>query len=265
MEKSEVRNFLLGYLSKDISKTKVVGEDLMLIAKAKQGDKDAVKRVIENNIRIVVKLASNFKVSSDVFMDLISEGCLGIMRAIRKYDFSKGVKFSSYASIWIRHNILSYLSRNSPVRVPVRKKKILKYVKGKLKDAKDCPAEDALNDVGISPEEYQRLFAVNNVICFSELCDESSYPVFENCLVSEDEVSKKAEIEFLSGLLEEKISRLSPRERFVIEHRYGLNKKDKKKLVEIAKILGSTPEGVRYTEKNAIAKLRRMLKSELSL
>lgn len=259
MDKVEVRNFLLGYLSKDIAKTSVVGEDVRLILRAKAGDKDAIRKIIENNIRFVVKFASRFRVQGDVFMDLIGEGVLGIMNAIRLYDVSKKVKFSSYAGIWIKHNILAYLSSNSSVRIPDRKKKIMKELKSRIVLGED--GNEVLKDLGMSLDEYERISSLNGVVCFSDLSEDFS----ENILPSEGGSDDRFEEEVIISIVNDKISRLSNKERFVIEHRFGLNGNSPKRLVEIAKMIGSTPEGVRYIEKNAIAKLRNMVMNELSI
>ncbi|MEN2998358.1 MAG: sigma-70 family RNA polymerase sigma factor [Brevinematia bacterium] len=261
MEGMEMRNFLLGYLSKDIAKTKVVVEDVRLIMKAKQGDRDAIRKVIENNIRLVVKFASKFRVQSDVFMDLISEGCLGIMRAIKKYDVSKNVKFSSYASLWIKHNILEYLSRNSSVKLPSRKKKVVRDVKRRMLCSESNDSfDEILNCNGVSVVEYQILYALDNIVSFSDLSEDIQS--LENALPSKDVLCHKVENDSISALISEKLSKLSPKEQFVLEHKYGLNNKELKSLSDLARIFNSTPEGIRYVERKALKKLKVMLENE---
>ncbi|MCX8028417.1 MAG: sigma-70 family RNA polymerase sigma factor [Brevinematales bacterium] len=253
MERYEVRNVLLKYLSKDIAKTKVIEEDLITIIRAKKGDREAIRKIIENNIRFVVKLASNFRVQNDVFMDLISEGCLGIMRAIKNYDISKGVKFSSYANIWIKHYILSYLSSNSVVKLPARKKKMVKSLSV---NNSFVGVEESLVEYNMSVEEYQNMMSLNNIMFFSDISDES---VITN---KRNQVDEKIEFNHLVSIINEKVSKLSPKEQFIIEHRYGLNNKEVKRLVDIARIFKSTPEGIRYIEQKALSKLRVMLEKE---
>ncbi|MCS7299800.1 MAG: sigma-70 family RNA polymerase sigma factor [Spirochaetia bacterium] len=261
MEGVEIRNFLLGYLSKDIAKTRVIDEDALVILKAKQGDKEAITKVINNNIRLVVKFVSRFTVQNDVFIDLINEGCLGILKAIKNYDFSKGVKFSSYASIWIKHQVLMYLSSNSMVKLPVRKKKVAKSLKLNFND--DCEFEDYLEKFNMSLNEYKNILSLNSIVSLSD--DRVSFSV-ENSIPDEtSDIDKKIENEYFRELINDKLSKLSPKERFVIERRYGLNNKDQMKLSDIAKLFNSTPEGIRYIEKKALKKLKVMLSDEISI
>lgn len=261
MEGVEIRNVLLSYLSKDIAKTNIIKEDIRTIVRAKKGNKEAIKKVIENNIRLVVKFASKFRVQNDVFMDLISEGCLGIMRAIRKYDIRKGIKFSSYAIIWIKHYILTYLSESSSVKLPLRKKKILKEIDNKIEEVSDsyC-ADEILSEYRMSLDEYQKLCSVRNIINFSDLSDNSS--VFDNLVLSDVSVEEEIEKKDIENLVREKLSKLTPKEQFILEHRYGLNNKEIMRLSQIARLLNSSPEGIRYIERNAIEKLKEMFKNE---
>lgn len=261
MEGVGIRNFLLGYLSKDIAKTSVIDEDALVILKAKQGDKEAITKVINNNIRLVVKFVARFTVQNDVFIDLINEGCLGILKAIKNYDFSKGVKFSSYASIWIKHQVLMYLSSNSIVKLPVRKKKIAKSLM--VNSNGDCEFENYLERFNMSLTEYNSILSLSNVISLSDKGVSSS---IEDSIPDEtSDIDKKIEDEYVRELINDKLSKLSPKERFVIERRYGLNNKDQMKLSDIAKLFDSTPEGIRYIEKKALRKLKAMLSNELSI
>lgn len=261
MEGVGIRNFLLGYLSKDIAKTSVIDEDALVILKAKQGDKEAITKVINNNIRLVVKFVARFTVQNDVFIDLINEGCLGILKAIKNYDFSKGVKFSSYASIWIKHQVLMYLSSNSIVKLPVRKKKIAKSLRANSNG--DCEFENYLERFNMSLTEYKSILSLSNVISLS---DEGVPSSIEDSIPDEtSDIDKKIEDEYVRELINDKLSKLSPKERFVIERRYGLNNKDQMKLSDIAKLFDSTPEGIRYIEKKALRKLKAMLSNELSI
>ncbi|MGC8870483.1 MAG: sigma-70 family RNA polymerase sigma factor [Brevinematia bacterium] len=250
MGEVDIKNALLGYLSRDIAKSKVLDNNLFVIARAKKGDRDAIKELIESNIRLVVKFASNFKVQGDVFMDLISEGCLGIMRAIKKYDPSKGVKFSSYASIWIRHCMLRYLSESKNlIKIPFRKKKMVKEI---LLDA-------GKNFSSYDDSEINNINQLINVVFISDFLN-SSYS--EEFCSGVNDIENFIEKQYISLVIQEKISRLSPKEQFIIKNRFGLDGKDEKSLLEIAKILGGTPEGVRYIEHRALKKLKRMLEEE---
>lgn len=261
MEGVEIRNFLLGYLSKDIAKTKVVDEDALVILKAKQGDKEAITKLINNNIRLVVKFASRFTVQNDVFIDLINEGCLGILKAIKNYDFSKGVKFSSYASIWVKHQILMYLSSNSIVKLPTKKKKIAKSMN--LNFAKEWELEEYLEQFNMSLDEYRNILSLNNIVSLSD--DRASYTIENSIPDEKNSVDEKIEHEYLKELINDKLSKLSPKERFIIERRYGINNKDQMKLSDIARLFNSTPEGIRYVEKKALKKLRTMLSDEICI
>lgn len=253
MKELDVRNVLLGYFSKDVAKSRILDSDLLVVMNAKKGDKEAIRKIIESNIRLVVKFASRFTVQSDVFMDLINEGCIGIMRAIRKYDPLKGVKFSSYASIWVKHFMLKFLSEQNLLKIPLRKKRLLKSLalyKGVGKFSEE-------NNIDVW--DYISISSCNNVLLYSDLgyCEE-----FKFVYGSTDDVEEFINNEYISFLVKEKVSRLSPKEKFIIEHRFGLDGRDEKSLGEIARILGTTPEGVRYIEQKALRKLKKMLQNE---
>lgn len=254
----EVRNLLLWYLSRDISKSRITDSDLSLVIRAKLGDKNAIKSLVDNNIKLVIKFASRFKVREDIFIDLINEGCLGIMRAIKSFDPSRKIKFSSYAGIWIKHSILSYIYSNSFVRIPTRKKRIFKYIESKLKNWDlRFSADEIINNSGISLDEYKNISSSYAVAYFSDLSDVcfESIPGNDNV---EDVITKDSVVE----VIRDKLSKLSPKEQFILEHRYGINGKSVMSLSEIAKIFDSTPEGIRYIERLALGKLKRMLENE---
>ncbi|MFN4245389.1 MAG: sigma-70 family RNA polymerase sigma factor [Brevinematia bacterium] len=259
IEFMEIRNLLLWYLSRDISKVRVIESDIGLVLRAKQGDKDAIKKLIDNNIKLVIKFVSRFRVCEDVFMDLINEGCLGILKAIKAFDPSKNIKFSSYASIWIKHSVLTYLYSNSFIKIPFRKRKIFRDIKGKINNSGGRLLDDELvNYGGISPNEYRAIDMLSSVVYFSDLNEFYLSSIFS----SGNDLEYELDLNYIFEVIRNKLSKLSPKEQFILEHRYGLNGKEVKKLNSIAKIFGSTPEGVRYTEKKALAKLKRMLEKE---
>jgi RNA polymerase primary sigma factor len=217
--------------SRDISKLKHGKNHYDLIIKAKSGDKEAINKIVENNIKLVIKIVSSYRLYGDTFVEAINVGCLGLMSAIQSYNFSKGTKFSTYASFWIKSSINNFLSQNHLINIP----KSVKF------------GRDS-SSVGIC----------QNVVFLSDL------PVnFDSNLPDTNSGVGSLDSLYYKELILEKISRLSPKEQFVIERRFGLNSKEEMSLREIGELFNTTPESIRYIEIRALKKLRSMLINEI--
>ncbi len=234
----------------------------ILVMKAKLGDSEAKKKIVEKNIKLVVKIASSFNVNKETFTDIIQEGILGLMRAIAKYNPKKGVKFSTYASFWIKSYMISFLSRSNTMGVlSTRECYILAKIRDKLGTQKFSDTEKLnklLKKYNVSLESFKNILAFSGKIYFSDLIREEDNCI-EQSIPSDFSVEEYVEEKRLVEMLNQKINLLHPKERFVIEKRYGLNGSKKMSLNEIASYFKVSPESVRYTEKRAIDKLRDIL------
>jgi RNA polymerase sigma factor (sigma-70 family) len=228
---SEVVSLFKRY-SKDISRLEANENHNELLLKAKLGDKEAIRKVVESNIKLVVKIASKYTLQDDEFVEIINVGCLGLMRAIKKYDPSKGTKFSTYAAMWIKSSIRNFMLQSNLLKLPVS----MRSKKNK-------------NDYSNKP----------CVVFLSEIADNFDCSIPD----PEADLNKRNNDTYYTQLILEKLSRLSPKEQFVIERRFGLNNKEMMSLREIGKIFDATPESIRYIEKKAIKKLKSMMISEM--
>jgi len=165
------------------------------------------------------------------FVEPITDACLGLISAIQSYNCCKGTKFSTYASFWIKSSINNFLSQNHLINIP-----------------KSVKFEKDSSSVGIC----------QNVVFLSDL------PVnFDSNLPDTNSGVGNLDILYYKELILEKISRLSPKEQFVIERRFGLNSKEEMSLREIGELFNTTPESIRYIEIRALKKLRSMLINEI--
>ena len=124
MMKKENNMIFLDQYKKDIRKMKILGkkEELKLVQRIEKGDREAVKKLVESNLRFVPFIARKYRGLGVPFEDLINEGNIGLIRAARKFDSSKGAKFVTYAVWWIHTSIKNALSRQQNIiRIPYRK------------------------------------------------------------------------------------------------------------------------------------------------
>lgn len=193
-----------------------------LLIKAKAGDLKAQNEILESNLRFVFNIASRYKGNGAPISDLISEGNLGLVKAIQKFDIDKNVKFISYAVWWVRSSMQEFIKRRQC----------------SLNIEKD---EDSLNGLvssnGIKDEEDEDVYKMEVVL-------------------SDEEDEEKRELQKNQRKIVDKLlSKLSERERYIVEEYYGINGKEKN-LEEIGKVLGLTKERIRQIKNHAFSKLR---------
>lgn len=254
---------------KDLKQYKVLSreEEIVLIKKIKQdNDEEAKKMMILCNLRLVISVAKRLMGQGLPLIDMISEGNLGLIRAIEKFDVNKGYRFSTYAVWWIRQTIKkAIINKGRDIRIPTYKHEKLskmtkiiseyKLINGKSPSLKYL--EEALNE---TPEKIQELFSeFQEIVSFSDPIGDNLY--FEDVIgVStdiEDQMFKEKQIQEI----EETMNRvLNDREISVIKHRYGLSTNKIKTLKEIGMLLDVTRERVRQIEKKALYKLQQHLK-----
>lgn len=194
-----------------------------LILKAKNGDLNAQNEILTANLRFVFNVASRYKGNGAAISDLISEGNMGLVKAIQKFNPEKDVKFISYAVWWIRNAMQEFIKKRQTI----------------LNIEKE---DDYLNSPVITDS-----FNVD---------DEDDYVTKRETVLSDEEDETKRELhKNQKKIVDELLSKLSWRERFIIEQYYGINEKEKN-LEEIGKMLGITKERVRQIKKVSLSKLR---------
>ncbi len=257
---------------KEVKKTDILSgdEQIELAVKAKAGDKRAFDKLVECNLRFVISIAKEYKSSGIPLEDLISEGNIGLMDAVHRFDETKGFKFISYAVWWIRQSITKSINDNkSNVRLPINKinsiNKITK-VKEKLSQTLERAPSDAEilenSDVTVSDVKSYRMDGnfdlyidspVQNMdgLKYQDMISGSDYEDLEN-KINHDALRKE---------LKSAMSNLSEREVEIITMYYGLNDSTPMTLREIGQALDLTNERVRQIMKDSIKRMRVFEKS----
>ena len=243
-------------------------EEVELAKRMKEGDIEARNELIERNLRLVVSIAKRYigRCKGMEFLDLIEEGNLGLFKAVTKFDYTKGFKFSTYATPWIRQSIMRGIAdKDLIIRVPVHMSETINKIK-KI-------TNQLISELGREPTDKEIAEKLENTT-ESKICEvktTSRVTVSLDTPVGEDEDSSFGEFikdeDALSPLdlalqnaltqeLEKAISGLKEREADVIRLRFGLNNNKIHTLEEVGKIKGVTRERIRQIEAKALRKLR---------
>ena len=241
-------------------------EEKELAIRAKKGDKEALKKLVEGNLRFVINVAKNFTGWGVPLTDLIAAGNLGLIEAAKRFDPDKDVKFISYAVWWIRQAIMQTIfQQTGAVRIPVKESLFISKVKDayeKLKEKlkREPTIEEIAKEVDASPRKVKTaLQIVRMPLSFDKPIGDEDEDLTLLDLVSKsgtDDVEKEVVEEALHKEIERLLSVLDKRERTIIEERFGLNGKEPKTLNEVGEKLGISRERVRQLEQRALKKLR---------
>ena len=233
---------------------------------AQKGDKEALQKLIESNLRFVIKIAKKYRKSGLPFLDLINEGNIGLIEAARRFDPERNVRFTSYAVWWIRQAILHYLSQASQVyRLAPKTANILYRVattlSRKRSELNEIPSREVLaQEIGVSLKELNAaLEAAGGTLSLDHPIDDQGDLTLGDALEQTTIPSAEtiAVTQHLKDQIGESLGTLSPTEEKVLRLRFGLDNDDPMTLKEIGDQMRLSRERIRQIEAQALNKLRR--------
>ena len=218
---------------------------------------------VERNLHIVLSITQQYRTYGIPIMDLIQEGNAALIRAVEKFDWRKGVRFQTYATLWIRQAVERLITaNNSIVRVPNYLQQKMRRFKreGIIPTEKDKLSVGGLSDAfSISPEVAEHLLETGRGhVSLDAPSSQDENNSLGDMLSTEDEKQMpKEEFKTLKARLAEALSALTQQERFIVNHRFGLEGKETKTLEEIGRLMSVSRERIRQLQIRALQKLKR--------
>lgn len=272
MEGVSVNDPVRMYL-KEIGKVSLLtsDEEVRLAKAMEDGEEEAKRKLVEANLRLVVSIAKKYVGRGMQFLDLIQEGNLGLIKAVEKFDWRKGYKFSTYATWWIRQAITRAIADQArTIRIPVHMvetiNKLIRVSRQLVQELGREPSPDEIaHEMDISEDRVREILKIAQepVSLETPIGEEDDSHLGD--FIEDQEATAPADaaaFELLKEQLEDVLDTLTPREEKVLRLRFGLDDGHSRTLEEVGQVFGVTRERIRQIEAKALRKLRHPMRSK---